>query len=449
MDKIKLINHSSILITSQNEKIGILSDPWYDGFAFNNGWSLLYKNSNEDISNLLKKINYIFISHEHPDHFSIKFFNDFGEDIKKNNIKILFQETKDKRVENFLKKKGFEIIILKNDITTNLSDECKITLFKQGHIDSSFLLETENFYHLNMNDCEFLDRELSLIKKKIENKDKKIVIYIQFSYAAYRSSEKWLREAAYYKLSRIKKISKFFNCDLIVPFASFIYFCHSENFNLNKYTNNCEKTSQYLKKNEIDHCFLNPENDLIKLSDVLKNNNELISLNSQSINFWDQRFKNIKLINHEGEPSEILQQNKDIFLKRIEEKNNIYLLFIIRYLSFKFFFGDVVIGINKTNKVYLLNFFQIKEIDSLKSVDINLSSDQFNFMLKEQFGFDTMLVSGRMKANNSKSLKKLATSLGFIAMNQADYGVKIKDIFNKFIFNKIQDTLVRLLLQKS
>ena len=58
MDKIKLINHSSILITSQNEKVSILSDPWYDGFAFNNGWSLLYKNSHEDISNLLKKINF-------------------------------------------------------------------------------------------------------------------------------------------------------------------------------------------------------------------------------------------------------------------------------------------------------------------------------------------------------------------------------------------------------
>ena len=449
MEKIKLINHSSILITSQNEKVSILSDPWYDGFAFNNGWSLLYKNSKEDIKNILKKINFIFISHEHPDHFSIKFFIDFGDDIINNNIKILFQETRDKRVENFLKKKGYEIIILKNENTINLSEECKITLFKQGHIDSSLLLETENFYHLNMNDCEFLDRELNLIKKKIVNKDKKILIYIQFSYAAYRSSEKWLKEAASYKLNRIKKISNFFKSNLIVPFASFIHFCHSENFNLNKHINNCEKTSTYLNENDIEHCFLNPENDLIKVSELLENKEELRSCNNQSIEFWDKKFKNIKLINYEEEPNEILKENRDIFLKRINEKNNIYLLFILRYLSFKFFFGDVLIGINKTNKVYLVNFFQIKEIDFQKNVDINLSSDQFNFMLKEQFGFDTMLVSGRIKASNSKSLKKLATSLGFIAMNQADYGVKIKDIFNKFIFNKIQDTLVRLLLQKS
>ena len=47
MDKIRLVNHSSIFINNQNKNLGILTDPWYDGFAFNNGWSLLYKNDIE------------------------------------------------------------------------------------------------------------------------------------------------------------------------------------------------------------------------------------------------------------------------------------------------------------------------------------------------------------------------------------------------------------------
>mgnify|MGYP001275013410 CR=1 FL=1 len=166
MDKIKLINHSSIYISNEKENIGILTDPWYDGYAFNKSWSLLYKNDTEEIKTLLKKINYIFISHEHPDHFSIKFFIDYEEEIKNYNIKILFQETKDKRVENFLNKKGFQVNILKNDNTFELSKNFKITLYKQGFVDSSFLLETEDFYHLNINDCEFIDKELNLIKKK-------------------------------------------------------------------------------------------------------------------------------------------------------------------------------------------------------------------------------------------------------------------------------------------
>ena len=58
------------------------------------------------------------------------------------------------------------MIILKNMISHDLSKNFKLTLFKQGYMDSSFLLETENFFHLNINDCEFLDRELNIIKKE-------------------------------------------------------------------------------------------------------------------------------------------------------------------------------------------------------------------------------------------------------------------------------------------
>jgi metal-dependent hydrolase (beta-lactamase superfamily II) len=63
-------------------------------------------------NNFQDKINYIWISHEHPDHFSPKDIVNFP---KKKNIKIIFQNTKDKRVVSFLKKKGFQIIELENE----------------------------------------------------------------------------------------------------------------------------------------------------------------------------------------------------------------------------------------------------------------------------------------------------------------------------------------------
>ena len=47
-DKIKLINHSSVLI--KNNDIKLLTDPWYKGSAFNDGWSLLYENSFDEIN---------------------------------------------------------------------------------------------------------------------------------------------------------------------------------------------------------------------------------------------------------------------------------------------------------------------------------------------------------------------------------------------------------------
>ena len=104
MNCIKFLNHSSLLVASKNIKI--LCDPWFFGPAFQDGWSLLHDKSH-DINNL--DFDYVWISHEHPDHFSISFFKKFSSKLKKKSIKILFQKTKDKRVYNFLIAQGLEV----------------------------------------------------------------------------------------------------------------------------------------------------------------------------------------------------------------------------------------------------------------------------------------------------------------------------------------------------
>ena len=175
-----------------------------EGSAFNNGWSLLYENKHDDIVKTLNTTNFIFISHEHPDHFSIKFFKEYKDIILRNNIKILFQETDDMRVEKFLKSLGLNLILLKHKKEHRFDQYNSITLIKQGHIDSAFLYETKNNYHININDCNFIDRELKEIKTLIKDKSKKLILYIQFSYASFRPTEEWLKKAANYKLKNIK-----------------------------------------------------------------------------------------------------------------------------------------------------------------------------------------------------------------------------------------------------
>ena len=157
--KIQLINHASVYLKLSKD-LNLLTDPWYDGSAFDDGWSLLYENDEKLILEILDKINFIYISHEHPDHFSISFFKKYAEILKYKNIKIIFQKTFDKRVESFLKKKfRLEIIILENYKTTNICGQ-KITLIDCGTIDSSLLIETDDFYHLNLNDCDFTNSQL-------------------------------------------------------------------------------------------------------------------------------------------------------------------------------------------------------------------------------------------------------------------------------------------------
>ena len=116
---ITLINHASVFIENQNKQ-NILTDPWYEGSIFNNGWSLLYENNHNQIKKILNKVNYIYLSHEHPDHFSINFFKKYSNTLIKKNIKIIFQKTIDKRLESFLKKRfKLNFLILDDSFNSN------------------------------------------------------------------------------------------------------------------------------------------------------------------------------------------------------------------------------------------------------------------------------------------------------------------------------------------
>ena len=447
-DKIKLINHSSVLI--KNNDIKLLTDPWYKGSAFNDGWSLLYENSFDEINDVLTNLNYIFISHEHPDHFSIKFFKDYEKIIKLNKIKIIFQKSRDKRVEKFLKNMGFEMITLEDKEIHQINDQTFITIFKQGHIDSALLFETEEYLHLNINDCNFLNKELLEIKNYISKKNKKIIIYIQFSYASFRANDEWLKKAALYKLNNIINVSKIFNSSLIIPFASFFNFSHSENQHLTKFVNTCSIVSDFLDQNNINHCFLNPNMDLTDFSKLILKNIIQKRINMNSLNFWKDKQTNAKINFYEKDPVPVNNENIKIFLSRIKKYNNLYLMYFIRLISFKKVFGDLRIKLNGTNDVYLLNFFSVKKSDSTNNIpDISMSSEQFNLLLNQSFGIETLLVSGRLKTIDKDGLKKLTSAIGITTINLSNYGINFKDIFNKLIFNKIIGLIYRAMTQKT
>ena len=92
INEITFINHASVKFNLKNKTI--LTDPWYEGAVFHNGWKLIYENKKEEILNHISNLDYIYISHEHPDHFSVNFFldKDYQKILLKNKTKILFQK---------------------------------------------------------------------------------------------------------------------------------------------------------------------------------------------------------------------------------------------------------------------------------------------------------------------------------------------------------------------
>lgn len=102
--KLRYLSHASILIETDNFKM--ITDPWFFGPAFSNGW-WLKKAPKFNLKNILNKIDFIYVSHNHPDHLHIETLNNLNKDIN-----IIVPNFRDKSTETLIKRLGFKNIIV-------------------------------------------------------------------------------------------------------------------------------------------------------------------------------------------------------------------------------------------------------------------------------------------------------------------------------------------------
>ena len=141
----KLVNHASLLIEAGHAKI--LTDPWPSGKIFDSGWSLIEESSLPEEH----EYDYVWISHEHPDHFTPWVF---GLKRIKSNKKILLQKRDDDhKLKNFFLAKGHNVIEI-----TNTGVEVEGVILKGG-TNKSFDSWLSVTYHgktiLNLNKIIF------------------------------------------------------------------------------------------------------------------------------------------------------------------------------------------------------------------------------------------------------------------------------------------------------
>ena len=447
-DVISLVNHASIFIESNGVKL--LSDPWYFGDAFNRGWDLLYENPLEEILDLLTETTHIFISHEHPDHFSVPFFKKYCKQLISLNIQIIFQETRDKRVVSYLRSLNLNVIEAKINQWLELDDQVHINIFSIGTIDSAFLLETSEYFFINTNDCELSSLNSQNILERLQD-DKPVVLLHQFSYAAWRGSSEWMEKAANYKLKKLSEINRILKVKLLIPFASFIYFSHNENFHLNKNVNDPLKVSEYLRNKKISHSFLNvyPKKHIV--SELLNNSSYLNDVNKQGLDFWNPLYNNIKPKKHRVLNNFVISKSAtDSHLSRIKISNNLFLMNFIKLISLNFIFGSSIIYLKDTNQTYVLSYNCLKKIKhDREKCDLEISSDSFLLMITHAHGLDTLSVNGRLKEIQKNGFRKFIYSMGFLTLNSSGYGVRFRDILNPNLLQKLISIPIRILLKNN
>ncbi len=421
---VKLINHASVKINIDG--ISIVSDPWYDGSVFHKGWKLIHELPVEEIKRHLEKTDYIYVSHEHPDHFSPGFFfnKEYKSILEKNRTKILFQETKDKRVYNFLIKNGFEVIEVPNKKFITLKNNIKIKIVKFGYIDSALIIEGSNDKILNLNDCPLND--INDIKKFKKEHGRFDLLLTQFSYAAWKGNEDnkgYRRNAASDKLETLINQYNILECKKVIPFASFIYFSNKLNEFMNDEINRPHLFQESLKS-KIDSIILAPGEEQY-ISELVQK--------QESLDFWKNKYNTINKLPLETFDKtvdfETLKNEYTKYKDKILEINSKFLIYLSSKIKFLNFFQPINIFLLDHKKNYEFSIVNGFKKTNNTTSDISMHSESLLFIFKNDFGYDTLTVNGCFNASKEGFIK---TTRSFAIGSLNSMGLKFNSglIFN-------------------
>ena len=388
--EISLISHASILI--KVDDIQILTDPWFFGTAFNDGWELNPTPNLDLIKSRIADVNIIWISHEHPDHLHFPTLKWLSENLN-DKPSIYFQKNNSGKVFDALKKFGYEVFVdMPHMKKLDVSKRVKIACYAHRQLDSSLgVFVDDQFWLLNINDTELNQKDTSLINKYFGNPS---VIYNQFSIAGSTGIEEDLKNDASNVLHKMIDHHKELKAKLTVPFASYVKFARSDNNYMNKYSNNPLDVKKRFGNEDLEFCLQSYNAGPLKWKSIndLPINIEKINIDSTK----EMDFNTNELDDNYSYES----VQKDNAKKLIEKKINIWR--------------------NSTNKIVwkLLNLGKLKfsisdwddevwECDFKKGIftrsakednpDIYIASQPLAYAFQMPFGIQTLGVSGRYK----------------------------------------------------
>ena len=422
---IKFINHASIIIA--NEHIKLLSDPWYSGDVFHQGWSLIYENNEEDIFEILKTTTHIWISHEHPDHLSIPFFKTNRELLKSKNIQIMFQETKDKRVLNFIKSLDLDIIELKNEKEYFIEKNFSVKCVKFSFYDSALLINVDNKKVYNLNDCPLNNKkDLLTFKSNFGSCD---VLLSQFSYAAWKGGKNniiWRSRAANEKMQALINQAEILEAKTVIPFASFVKFSNTRNSYLNENRNTPNIILEKTKNTKLNVVFLKPNEE---------QNLESLNQNEEALKFWEEKISQSDTFDLKDYKNQYSIDELNIsflkYRKRIFDKNSKYFLYFVKLIPFIKAFKKIILKVENLEKCLVVDIFKNKiYFANHNDYDIELSSDSLNYILNNSFGFDTLTVNGCFEEGTEDGFKKMTKIFAIENLNNLGIYFNISLLFN-------------------
>jgi len=383
---VEWINHAGFLLECGS--VSLVCDPWLSGTAFNGGWRLMSDSvfGPDDFS----RVTHIWFSHQHPDHFAPSDLRRIPAQTRAR-ITVLYHPTIDKKVVRFCKSLGFKAQIELTDrdwypLDEDVALKCGVWFDR----DSWLAIRTPQGTILNANDCVIDSRTLA---RQIVRKTGPVrLLLTQFSYADYQGDPQDVERqvaSARDKLERIMAQADVFDPEMIVPFASYMFWCKPENFHLNFEMNRASKVAQFIEER-------------LRRTPIVLYPGERWRLGeqrdwSESAARYDRDIAE-KLDHGPSEvstsvPLEALQRAASHFLVRLRKRNP--LLFLTWGRSTRIHLYDLAVSLRISHR-------KLRLISAHENVDIEMHSESLLFCLKTPWGSNALAANGRFRSPHGR-----------------------------------------------
>ena len=384
--RVTFLNHSCLLVESP--QVRMLCDPWFEGSAFNDGWRLLAEHSHR-----LDEIacDYIWLSHEHPDHFSIPTLRRLDSPRR-----FIYQKTRDNKVRQYLLDRGHSCIEMEEATPHAFGDITKSIYVSDGYDSASVIEFPDGSTFLNANDARL---ELGGNIDRIRSRHPRIdLLAAQFSYANWAGNEgdeTTPFDQQQLVIERLKTYIEAFQPKKVILFASFVYYSHEENFYWNRHW--LPRVLEALHEHA-ERIIVPRPDQVFDLADLAEQ--DFTEENRRSVAFWEQAAAGIQAVDRSNRNIGLddIRRAYRSFFEEIWSLNTMSTALTGQNQDF-----SLVVRLPDLARSVRLHLFQ-ERLEALPEEatpehDIQVTAETLCFLLRNQFGRGTLTINSRIQFN--------------------------------------------------
>jgi len=429
--QITYLGHAGFLVETKN--VIIIIDPWLtpDG-AFDNSWfqypcnHFMIDTVKEKL--LLKKHKFLYVSHEHKDHFD----ENTLDLLDLSDVTIILAKYRHNFLVNYMKDLSpKDIILLDDSQELTIIDNIKIVLYivdQEHNRDSAILIKDNEQSFLNLNDCKINDR-LNEIKEKY---GKVNVFTMQFSGAVWHptcykySKDKYKRiceDKIENKFKSVKKAISDIKPDVYLPSAGppvfldpLLYHINFEEINIYPRS---EKIIKYLEQYKLCSIYDIQPGDVYDLNGKYIQNFEKISDFNSYMNEYKLKYKDFFDIRNSDNLNTNVNNVFELLKKELEIK--------VKQLKYNFVNINLYWGFYEIDNKYIEVNFKNKTTNIVNKIPekyykIITYAWQVNKVLLNKITWEDFYLTFRVSLErNPDEYQELIN--GFIMLNSEDISI--------------------------